>query len=150
MAIALVAVCATGTAMALAADDTADTNGVQNRQGMPDDMEKPEDMVAIDDAIDSGNYSAWFEAITSRPKVTDYINEDNFDRYVEMRKLMEEGNVDEANAIRDELGLPEGLFGPHGGPGGRHGGPDGAMGDQNRDSSCNTDTDTSGSDTDAS
>lgn len=85
--------------------------GDNNTQGTP-----PNDDVR--QAIENDDYSSWKEAVDSRPKITDYINESNFDKFVEMHNLMQEGKADEANAIREELGLPDhgfGFGGPHGG-----------------------------------
>jgi len=60
---------------------------------------------AIQTAIENGDYNAWKEAIDSVPRITDFINQDNFDQFAQMHKYMEEGDFEAADAIRDELGI---------------------------------------------
>ena len=125
-ALGIITVCATGSAVALAANSDAGNGNQGTPPAIQDDVQT---------ALDNSDYSAWKEAIESRPNITDYINEDNFDKYIEMRNLMREGKTDEADAIREELGLPDGPIDGMGGPG-MHG-PGGPHGD--RDGSCNSD-----------
>ena len=61
----------------------------------------------MQEALTNGDYAQWKEIIDSRPKITDFVNEGNFDRFAEMHKLMEEGDFEGAKAIHDELGLPD-------------------------------------------
>ena len=61
----------------------------------------------MQEALTNGDYAKWKEIIDSRPKITDYVNESNFDRFTEMHKLMQEGDFEGAKAIHDELGLPD-------------------------------------------
>jgi len=71
---------------------------------------------AMQTAIDNGDYNAWKEIVDSRPKITDYVNQDNFDQFVQMHKDMQAGDFEAADAIRTELGIPDGLGmgdGPH-------------------------------------
>lgn len=70
----------------------------------------PEEHEAIQDALEAGDYQAWKDLIASRPKITDVINESNFDQFVQMHNYMQEGDFEAADAIRDELGLDQ--FGP--------------------------------------
>ena len=67
-------------------------------------MAEKEEMKQV---IEDGDYNKWKEIMDSRPKITDYINEDNFDQFSKMHKLMDEGNFEEAKEIHDELGLPD-------------------------------------------
>ena len=60
------------------------------------------------EALENEDFSAWKQAVESMPKSTDYITEDNFSRYVEMHKMMMEGDADAAREIADELGIPMG------------------------------------------
>lgn len=69
-------------------------------------MAEKEEMMA---AIEEGDYTKWKEIIDSRPKITDYVNEDNFDRFSEMHKLMQDGDHEGAAEIREELGMPDGM-----------------------------------------
>jgi len=66
---------------------------------------------ALQTAIESRDYSAWKEIVDSRPKITDYVTADNFDKFAQMHELMIAGKFEEAQAIREELGLPAGLRG---------------------------------------
>jgi hypothetical protein len=60
---------------------------------------------AIQRAFKSNDYNAWKESMEGRGRVTEVINEGNFPRFSEMHQLMLEGKYDEANKIREELGL---------------------------------------------
>lgn len=90
--------------------------------------EKVKQMKNLQTAIEQADYQTWKSIIDSQPKITDYINESNFSKFSEMSKLMKEGKITEADAIRDELGLPDdigmGGFGREGGMmrGGMHNG----------------------------
>lgn len=68
-------------------------------------------------AIEAGDYAA-FRVATADAPFADQVDEAFFAKMVEMHEAMEAGDVDTANQIRDELGLPE--RGPKG-PGGMHG-----------------------------
>ena len=46
--------------------------------------------------------------MNGRGRATSVINEGNFNRFAEMHKFIEEGKTDEANKIRQELGLGTG------------------------------------------
>ncbi|MFA6307286.1 MAG: hypothetical protein WCS88_01140 [Patescibacteria group bacterium] len=78
---------------------------------------------AIQTAIENGDYNTWKEATDSIPRITDFINQDNFDQFVQMHKYMQEGDFEAAQTLKDELGLPElGMgMGMHKGFGMRHG-----------------------------
>jgi hypothetical protein len=56
-------------------------------------------------AFESNDYNAWKELMNGRGRMTQVINEGNFARFAEMHRLMLEGKYDEANQIREELGL---------------------------------------------
>ncbi|MFZ2189435.1 MAG: hypothetical protein WA057_02120 [Candidatus Magasanikiibacteriota bacterium] len=63
--------------------------------------------------MDNKDYTAWQalmqERLNNSPivKTMDVVNENNFSKFTEMHNLMQEGKTDEANAIRQELGLPD-------------------------------------------
>ena len=59
----------------------------------------------IKKAIEDGDYNAWKQALNERPKMEDRVTEENFSKFSEMYKLIEEGKIDEANKIKEELGL---------------------------------------------
>jgi di/tripeptidase len=61
----------------------------------------------IETAIKEGYY-AWVKAISDHPnsgKILEIINEDNFDRFVEMHESRKEGDHKTAKEIAEELGL---------------------------------------------
>jgi len=60
---------------------------------------------AMEQAFENQDYNAWKDLMQGRGRVTEVINEGNFARFAEVHKLMLEGKVEEANAIRAELGL---------------------------------------------
>lgn len=68
----------------------------------------PERHAAMQKAFESSDYNAWKEQMNGRGRVTEVVNEQNFSRFAEMRKLMLEKKYDEANKIRAELGLGQG------------------------------------------
>lgn len=77
-------------------------------QGNPDQPgphyspERHENMIK---AIETKNYEAWKELMGDRGRVTQVINEDNFNLFAEAWQLMREGKFEEAAEIRQELGL---------------------------------------------
>ncbi len=60
---------------------------------------------AMTQAFENNDYNAWEEQMQGRGRVTEVVNEDNFARFAEAHRLALEGNVDEANQIRQEFGL---------------------------------------------
>jgi hypothetical protein len=76
------------------------------------DIQRSQEMIQlqekIHEAIKNGNYSQWKELIGDRP-MGSLINENNFARFAEMKKLMWDGKFTEANQIREELGLNKGF-----------------------------------------
>ena len=60
---------------------------------------------AMIQAFDSNDYNAWKEQMQGKGRVTQVVNEDNFAKFAEAHKLALEGKTDEANQIRQELGL---------------------------------------------
>lgn len=85
---------------------------------------------AMEAAFEGDDYDAWYALMTEddhHPKVVDIITEENFAQFTEIHELMEEGNIEEAQALREELGLGKGMgrgfqnrgMGPRGGRTGR-------------------------------
>lgn len=56
-------------------------------------------------AFENKDYNSWKKLMEGRGRVTQVINEQNFNRFAEAHKLALEGKKDEANQIRKELGL---------------------------------------------
>ncbi|MBD3156727.1 hypothetical protein GF369_02760 [Candidatus Peregrinibacteria bacterium] len=59
----------------------------------------------VQTALENRDYNAWHEAIT--PPVLDYINEENFDTFVDMHEAIQSKDMETANSLREQLGLPE-------------------------------------------
>ena len=82
-------------------------------QGDPDKQGPsftPERHEAMTKAFEGKDFSAWSalknkEARSNR--TNDRINPDNFEKFAEVRQLMEAGKTEEAKALRAELGLSE-------------------------------------------
>ena len=60
---------------------------------------------AMTQAFENTDYNAWKELMQGKGRVTQVINEQNFARFAEAHKLALEGRIDEAQTIREELGL---------------------------------------------
>lgn len=99
-AAALVAVIATAGFVAV----SFAYQGDPSVQGMNYSPERHEAMTA---AFDSADYSAWLEAKgnVGNGRMMEVVNEENFDKFVEMRNLRLAGDSEGADAIRAELGL---------------------------------------------
>lgn len=65
----------------------------------------PERHEIMEQAFENNDYNTWKEQMAGRGRVTEVINEENFEQFAEAHKLAEEGNYDEADQIRAELGL---------------------------------------------
>jgi len=60
---------------------------------------------AMEESFKTGNYDDWKNLMQGKGKLTQIINEGNFAKFAEAHELMEQGNVTEAEKIRQELGL---------------------------------------------
>jgi hypothetical protein len=60
---------------------------------------------AMTQAFENTDYNAWKELMQGKGRVTQVINEQNFARFAEAHKLALEGRIEEAQVIREELGL---------------------------------------------
>jgi len=70
-------------------------------------QEKMEFRSEIKKAVESGDYNAWKE-LTQDRKIAEVIeNEDDFGQLQQMHELRQDGQIDEANQIREQLGLPD-------------------------------------------
>jgi len=65
----------------------------------------PERHTAVTEALKNNDYNTWKELMQGNGKVTQVVNEGNFNRFVEMHNLMLEGKNQEADVIRQELGI---------------------------------------------
>jgi len=62
----------------------------------------------IDNALETGNFTAWKEAIgslTGNPNGINTITEENFPKFAEMYQAKKEGNNAEAKRLAEELGI---------------------------------------------
>jgi len=60
---------------------------------------------AMEKAFENNDYNAWKNLMQNHGRVTQLINEDNFAKFAEAHKLAEQGKIQEANQIRQSLGL---------------------------------------------
>lgn len=58
----------------------------------------------VKEAMDNGDYQAWKNLVSQ--KADEFASEENFDNMKQVHDLMAEGNVEEAEALREELGMP--------------------------------------------
>ena len=69
---------------------------------------------AIEEALENLDYDTWSYLMDGRGRVTQVINEDNFEQFVEAHELAEDGDYEEADEILQELGLRGGSGEPVG------------------------------------
>jgi hypothetical protein len=66
--------------------------------------------MAIDEAVNSGDYNAWLEAVADLPHGQDMaqiVTADEFDLLIQMHEARQSGDHETAKEIREEIGLPE-------------------------------------------
>jgi hypothetical protein len=76
--------------------------GDPNVQGPNHSLERHQAMMQV---FENNDYDAWRELMQDKGRVTQVINQDNFARFAEAHRLAQEGKMDEAREIRQELGL---------------------------------------------
>lgn len=59
----------------------------------------------MEEALENKDYDAWKNLMQDKGRVTQVINKDNFAKFAEAHELVEQGNMAEAQKIRQELGL---------------------------------------------
>lgn len=59
----------------------------------------------MEQAFENNDYQAWKNLMHGKGRVTQVVNESNFARFAQAHELAEEGKMDEAKQIREELGL---------------------------------------------
>lgn len=59
----------------------------------------------MEKAFENNDYQAWKNLMQGKGRVIEVVNEDNFNQFAEAHRLAEEGKIDEARQIRQELGL---------------------------------------------
>ena len=68
----------------------------------------PERHAEMTEVMNGDDYDSWSRLMEGRGRVTQVVNEENFSRFTEARRLAREGKYEEADAIREELGLGAG------------------------------------------
>ncbi len=63
---------------------------------------------AMTKAFETNDYEAWKALMQGRGRVMQVVNKDNFAKFAQAHRLALQGKTDEANAIRQELGLGTG------------------------------------------
>jgi len=76
--------------------------GDPNVQGPNYTAERHDAMTA---AFANNDYNAWSQLMQGKGRVTQVINQDNFAQFAKAHALSLEGKTDEANQIRQQLGL---------------------------------------------
>ena len=71
-------------------------------QGPNYSVERHEAMAKV---FENNDYNGWKSLMQGRGMATQVVNEGNFERFAEMHQLNLEGKTDEAQKIRQELGL---------------------------------------------
>lgn len=65
----------------------------------------PERHTAMTKAMESNNYEAWSELMSDHGRVAQVINAETFSRFTEANQLAHAGDLEGADAIREELGI---------------------------------------------
>ncbi|MFA5777896.1 MAG: hypothetical protein WC870_00145 [Candidatus Paceibacterota bacterium] len=61
--------------------------------------------VVMEKAFETNDYLAWKNLMQNQGRVTQIINKDNFTKFAEAHRLAENGDLEGAKKIRQELGL---------------------------------------------
>lgn len=65
-------------------------------------VERHEEM---EDAFENSDFEAWSALMEWKGRVTEVVNAENFENFVEAHELAENGDIEWANEIKAELGL---------------------------------------------
>jgi hypothetical protein len=126
-----------GLAVAGAAAYSTGALAYRGNPGQTGPNYSPERHEQMEKAFENKDYNGWKNLMNGKGRVTEVVNESNFNRFAEMHKFMEEGNTEEANKIRQELGLGTGNGQRKGMRGGQRGqNRNGNFVDANGDGTC--------------
>ena len=78
--------------------------GDPNTQGPDYSAERHDAMIII---FENKNYEAWKELVGNRP-IVEKVSAENFEKFIEARQLTQDGKIEEANKLRQELNLGQG------------------------------------------
>ncbi len=67
----------------------------------------PERHATITQALASQDYNSWQEAMSGRP-IADKVSQEDFVKFTQAWQLAQDGKLDEARALRQEIGLGNG------------------------------------------
>lgn len=56
-------------------------------------------------AFENNDYEVWKNLMAGKGRVTQIVNQENFAKFAQAQKMAKEGNLAEAQKIRQELGL---------------------------------------------
>lgn len=87
-----------------AAKELLEENGI-HRPGKRGHGPKSEHHEAVREAIESGDYEAWVEALSSHPNAEELISEENFATMQKAHELMESGEKEAAKELLEEAGF---------------------------------------------
>jgi len=102
-ALAVLLTTAAGVTYTLA-QGTGEADGFHKRGDMKEKHQE------VKQAIESGDFAAFQEAVGDHEKFIDKVTEENFDRFVEAHQLMKDGDKEGAKEIFDELGFEKKPF----------------------------------------
>jgi hypothetical protein len=68
----------------------------------------------LEAAIETGNYDSWIQIrkdnnLPMNGRMFQVVNKDNFKTFAQMHEAMQSGNTEKADALREELGLGQGM-----------------------------------------
>ena len=86
----------------LLAGTTSAYQGDPNVKGPNYSIERHE---AMTNAFNNKDYTAWKNLMPGKGRVTQVVNQDNFEKFAEAHQLALQGKTDEAQKLRQELGL---------------------------------------------
>ena len=88
--------------LALALQPVFAYQGDPSKKGLNYSPERHEQM---EKAFENNDYEAWKKLMEGRGRVTQVVNQDNFAKFAESHRLAEQGQIEEAKKIKQDLGL---------------------------------------------
>jgi len=113
----LMAALALGGVSVLGAGVAKAYRGDYNQRGPAYNEERHQEM---EKAFENNDYESWKNLMDGRGRASQVVNAENFSKFSQAHKLAQEGKYEEADAIRQELGLRT-RAGQAGENGGRYG-----------------------------
>jgi len=85
------------------------TNAYQGDPAVTGPNHTPENHAAVTEAFVNQDYTAWQTAMAGHP-IADKVSSEDFAKFAEAWQLAQDGKLDEARALRQELGLGNGIM----------------------------------------